>query len=250
MTPRAAAEELRTARLARVPRIPFTDADPALDERWGYAVQDADREWRSTSGERVIGVKLGLTSRAKQLTMGVHQPIAGFLTDAMTTGPRLWARTSHPRAEPEIAFRLAHALDAPLTERSAPGAVDGIAAAIEIIDSRYAGFAFRLPDVLADNASAAGFVTGPWRPLDADPADLKCTFTADGEILHTATGAAILGDPLRALVFLSEHLSRRDESLPAGSVVLAGALTDAVPVRPGVTYRATFDHLDPAEVQA
>ena len=177
---RTAAEELRVARLAGVPRAPFTDTDPALDERWGYQVQDEDRAQRLSQGERVVGAKLGLTSRAKQVTMGVHQPIVGFLTDAMHLpnghDTDLFSRTAQPRIEPEIAFRL-------------------------------------------------GGVVG--RPV------------------HTATGAAVLGHPLLALVQLSEHLAKRGERLPVGAIVLAGALTDAVPIRPGVLYRAEIDRLGP-----
>ncbi|MGX6607668.1 2-keto-4-pentenoate hydratase [Micromonosporaceae bacterium Da 78-11] len=244
-----AAAELRAARLSRTPRAPFTDTEPGLDEEWGYAVQDADRAERLARGERVVGAELGLTSRTKQVTMGVHQPIVGFLTDAMRLpagdDDGLLTRTAQPRIEPEIAVRLGRAVDRPLTLASAAAAIDGVAVAVEIIDSRYAGFGFRLPDVVADNTSAAAFLVGEWADPDVagDLAALGCVFTGDGRELHTATGAAILGHPLRALIHLSEHLARRGERLPAGAVVLAGALTDAVPIRPGVHYRAEIDRL-------
>ncbi|MFI5938233.1 2-keto-4-pentenoate hydratase [Actinoplanes sp. NPDC051494] len=242
---RAAADELRVARLDRVARAPFTDTDPSLDESWGYAVQDLDRARRVAAGERVVGAKLGLTSRAKQVTIGVHQPIVGFLTDAMDAGAGagVLSRTGQPRIEPEIAFRLGAALDRPLTFEDVGDVVDGVAVAMEIIDSRFAGFRFRPADVLADNTSAAGFLTGPWIPpaRAGDLAAAGCVFSVDGEVAGTATGAAILGHPLRALVHLAEHLARRGEMLPVGSVVLAGAFTDAVPVRPGATYRVRID---------
>ena len=243
-----AAEQLRAAREARPTRAPFTDADPSLDEEWGYGVQDEDRAWRLAAGERLIGAKLGLTSKAKQTTMGVHQPIVGFLTDAMGLhGVR--ERTAQPRIEPEIAFRLGAALDRPLTQAPAAALIDGVAAAAEIIDSRFAGFGFRLPDVIADNTSAAGFAVGDW--VDAgDLAAVTCTFSEDSQVLYTAPGSAILGHPLRALVHLSQHLARRGESLPAGSVVLAGALTDAVPLRPGAAYRIEIDGLGTLTVTA
>ena len=248
---RTAAEELRVARLAGVPRAPFTDTDPALDERWGYQVQDEDRAQRLSQGERVVGAKLGLTSRAKQVTMGVHQPIVGFLTDAMHLpnghDTDLFSRTAQPRIEPEIAFRLGGVVDRPLTVSAAADAIDGVAVAAEIIDSRYSGFGFRLPDVVADNTSAAAFVVGDWVDPSAagDLAAVRCVFSADGRPVHTATGAAVLGHPLLALVQLSEHLAKRGERLPVGAIVLAGALTDAVPIRPGVLYRAEIDRLGP-----
>jgi len=247
MTPAFAAEALRAARATRSPRKPFTDDDATLDEQWGYRVQDEDRAQRLARGERIVGAKLGLTSRAKQVTMDVHQPIVGFLSDAMHVADSddVFARTAQPRIEPEIAFRLGRVLDRPLTMADAADAIDGVAVAMESIDSRYAGFGFRLPDVVADNTSAAAFVVGDW----VDPATagglaaVRCVFSGDGSELHSATGAAVLGHPLRALLHLSEHLVQRGEHLPAGAIVLAGALTDAVPIRPGVEYRADIDHL-------
>jgi 2-oxo-3-hexenedioate decarboxylase len=248
-TVRAAADSLRAARLARAPRAPFTDTDPTLSELWGYDVQDVDRAQRLADGERLVGAKLGLTSRAKQLTMGVGQPIVGFLTDAMHLHPgnqaQVLAAAAQPRIEPEIAFRLGRDLDAPLTWWTAMQAIDAVAVAAEIIDSRYAGFGFRLPDVVADNTSAAGFLLGPWRTPGSvgDLATVGCVLSVDGRVVHTAAGAAILGHPLRALVHLSEHLARRGERLPAGAVVLAGALTDAVPIQPGAVHRAEINGL-------
>ena len=239
-----AARVLREARSARVPRRPFTDADPTLDEDWGYRVQDLDRAERVAAGERVVGAKLGLTSRAKQRTMGVGKPIVGFLTDAMQLGvgddDRVIARTAQPRVELEIAFRLGRDLDHPLTPWTAAQAVDAVAVAVEVIDSRYAAFGFRLPDVVADNTSAAGFLIGQWTSPRSvgDLATAGCILSVDGVVAHTATGAAILGHPLRALVHLSEHLVRRGVRLTAGAVVLAGALTDAVPVSPRAVHRA------------
>ena len=253
-TEASAAGSLREARAARVPRRPFTDSDPTLDEDWGYRVQDLDRVARVAVGEQLVGAKLGLTSRAKQRTMGVAQPIVGFLTDAMQLGAGrdadVLARTAQPRVEPEIAFRLARDLDRPLTPWTAEQAADAVAVAVEVIDSRYASFGFRLPDVVADNTSAAGFLVGPWTRLRqaGDLATAGCVLSVDGTIAHTATGAAILGHPLRALVHLSEHLARRGERLVAGTVVLAGALTDAVPVRRGAVHRTEIRGLGAVEL--
>ncbi|GLY08775.1 fumarylacetoacetate hydrolase family protein [Actinoplanes sp. NBRC 101535] len=253
MTPVAAAADLRSARLTRIPRRPFTDTDATLDVRWGYQAQNADRVQRVAQGERIVGAKMGLTSAAKQATMGVHQPIAGFLTDAMRLPAGhnydLLARTAQPRIEPEIAFRLGVVVDRPLTMASAADAIDGIAAAAEIIDSRYAAYGFRLPDVVADNTSAAAFVIGDWiDPAAAgDLAALRCVFAADSRVLASSTGAAILGHPLQALIHLSNHLSSHGGYLRPGAVVLAGAVTDAVTIAPGVTYRAEIENLGAVE---
>lgn len=249
MTPAEAQGALQAARGERRILEAFTAADPTLDEQWGYDVQALDRDQRTSGGERIIGAKLGLTSAAKQQRMNVAQPIVGFLTDAMRSTPdslaqdlRHWAQ---PRIEPEIAFLTGRPIDAPLTLAQAARALEGVTVAAEIIDSRYRGFRFRLPDVVADNTSAAGFLLGSFAPL-ADPDDLPavpCTITVDDTVVHSANGAAILGQPLNAIVWLSEHLARHGQTLPTGSVVLAGALTDAVPLVAGSHYAIDMGNL-------
>jgi 2-oxo-3-hexenedioate decarboxylase len=235
---------LRTARRARRNLAPFTDIEPALGERWGYEVQGLDRAHRVQSGEQVIGAKLGLTSHAKQQRMGVDRPIVGFLTDTMLLAPErigaALASWAQPRIEPEIAFVTALPIDRALAPDEVGAHIATVGIAAEIIDSRWTDYRFRLPDVVADNTSAAGVVLGgsPVRLTDAgDLASLTCELAVDGEVIHRATGAAILGEPLRAVELLAEHLERRGESLPAGSLVLAGALTDAVPLVAGQHYR-------------
>jgi 2-oxo-3-hexenedioate decarboxylase len=173
-----------------------------------------------------VGAKLGLTSAPKQQTMGVHQPIVGFLTDAMHDADP--TSLAQPRVEPEIAYRLGADLSEELTPEQVGDVVDAVAPALEVLDSRWTGYRFRLADVLADNTSAAGFVLGAWAPL-RDLRDAEVRWLVDGDLVATTTPAAILGDPLLAVVHLSRHLAERGETLPAGSVVLAGAMTDAVP---------------------
>jgi len=250
VNPRDAADLLRSARLERRTLQPFTDAQPDLDEAWGYQVQAALRDDSLAAGDRVIGAKLGLTSVAKQERMGVDRPIVGFLTESMLlaadrVGDAL-ATWVQPRIEPEIAFVTAHAIDRALAPSKLMDAVATVTVAAEVIDSRWTGYRFRLPDVVADNTSAAGVVLGRDAvPLSAvgDLAALRCEVEVDDEVVHRATGAAILGHPLRALQLLSEHFERHRSSLPAGSLVLAGALTDAVPLVVGRRYRLSVEGL-------
>jgi 2-oxo-3-hexenedioate decarboxylase len=223
--PADAAAALREARAGRRTRPPFTDAEPDLGAAWGLAVQDLDRAARVAAGERVIGAKHGLTRVPKQRTMGIDQPIVGFLTDAMADVDL--ASLAQPRVEPEIAFVLGRDLGRPLTRAEAGRWVDGVLLALEVLDSRYDGYRFRQADVLADNTSAAGVVLGDPFALSDDLPRLACTWTVDGHV-EVVRPAAILGDPLLALVHLSAHLGDRGESLPAGAVVLCGAMTDAV----------------------
>lgn len=250
MTPEEAATTLWEARLARRTLSPFTDEHPSLDEEWAYDVQAEDRRRRLRSGERLIGAKLGLTSTAKQQRMGVDRPIVGFLTDAMLVRPdeidsRL-ATWGQPRIEPEIAFVTSRPIDRALEADEVAAHVATVGVAAEIIDSRWIGYRFRLADVVADNTSAAGVVLGG-KPIRidevADLSSLACEVEVDGQVVHRATGDAILGDPLRALQLLAAHLARRGESLPAGSLVLAGALTDAVPLTARHHYRLSLESL-------
>lgn len=250
MTPDRAADLLLRARTTQTTLEPFTDEHPSLDEDWGYAVQDLDRSRRLLAGEHLVGAKLGLTSAAKQQRMGVDRPIVGFLGDTMVLSAErvadALARWSQPRIEPEIAFVTAQPLSRSLSEDEISAAISTVQVAAEIIDSRWSGYRFRLPDVLADNTSAAGLLLGgdPIPLADAgDLSSLRCEVVVDGETVHEATGAAILGHPLRAVQLLSEHLERRGETLPAGSLVLAGALTDAVPLAVGRRYRLAVERL-------
>jgi 2-oxo-3-hexenedioate decarboxylase len=247
--PRQAANLLRAARLECQTLPPFTDAHPNLTEDWGYAVQALARHDSVLEDGGVVGAKLGLTSLAKQQRMGVDRPIAGFLTSAMLLGPEevggALTRWAQPRVEPEIAFVTARDIHHALTPDAVEASVDAVAVAAEIIDSRFTNYRFRLPDVVADNTSAAGVLIGTPIPLGAvaDLASLRCEVEVDGEVVHRATGAAILGHPLRAVQRLAEHLERHEESLPAGSLVLAGALTDAVPLLADRSYRLTVEGL-------
>jgi 2-oxo-3-hexenedioate decarboxylase len=249
MTPTEAAARLAEARHARTTIDPFTDTVEGLDEAWAYAVQVEDRHARLQQGERVIGAKLGLTSVAKQQRMGVDRPIVGFLTDRMLVPPeQIGARLtdwSQPRIEPEIAFATSRPVDSALGLDDVRAHIATVGVAAEVIDSRWSDYRFRLPDVVADNTSAAGVVVGASVPLDdvADLAPLACTVSVDGQIVHEATGAAILGDPLLAVQLLSHHLERSGEVLPAGSLVLAGALTDAVPLTSGHRYGLIIESL-------
>lgn len=226
--------ECETGRRSRAPLTAEEWPDLTADE--GYRIQDAVRELREKRGERVIGVKMGLTSRAKQQTMKVDRPIVGWVTDVMRVSgdePLPADRFIHPRAEPELFFRLGTDLSgSSVTREDAASAVALVCAGVDIIDSRYDGYSFTLPDVTADSASAAGFVFGPvLRSLSEVDLELESVIVeVDGAIVDSATGAAILGHPLDAVVSGVHLLAERGHGLRAGDWVLAGAMTDAVPV--------------------
>lgn len=234
------------ARVETVP--PLTDAWAGLDVQTAYQIQDELLRLRVERGERLVGLKLGLTSVAKQKAMGVDLPLVAWLTDAMLLAPTdaLGTDLIHPRAEPEIVFVMERSLSGPrVTMPEALGAVGSVWAGIEVIDSRYTDFRFTLPDVIADNASAARFVLGPRsvRPYDVDLSVEACLLNIDGTTVASATGAAVQGHPGQAPALGANILAERGLAIEAGWIVLTGGMTEAAHVPPGTTAVAEFTHL-------
>lgn len=246
-TVQRAADELLSCEDGGRGREPLSDEWSELDLATAYDIQDATRDRRVARGERVIGVKLGLTSRAKQRTMNVDQPLVAWLTDAMVlpTGSPV-PDLIHPRVEPELLFVLGSDLAGPgITTARAMAAVATVHAAAEVIDSRYLNFHFTLPDVVADNASSGAFVTGAVarRVQDLDLALEAVLVEIDGRVVDSATGAAILGNPGEALAAAANMLGARGIALEAGWVVLAGAMTDAVMLEPSSSLSFHYSSL-------
>lgn len=211
-----------------------------------YLVQAMALERRYSRGERQVGIKMGLTSRAKMLQVGVDELVWGRLTNAMLIedgGEIDLTKFVHARAEPEIAFLMKRPLSGPVSPAQAIAAVEAIAPAIEIIDSRYENFKFSLSDVVADNSSSSGFVVGPWCRPDTDISNLGVVFELDGRAAQIGSSAAILGHPARALAAASRMLGANMMNIEEGWIVMAGAATAAESLRPGVHVRNTVEHL-------
>lgn len=243
------ADTVLAAELGRQEMGRITDRWPDLDLPTAYAAQRLLIERKVAAGEHVIGVKLGLTSRAKQQRMGISSPLTAVLTDRMLlpAGEPLRAdELIHPRIEPEIVFILGDRLEGPgMTAARVLAAIDTVHAGAEVIDSRYANFSFALPDVVADNASSARFAVGA-DGVSAVGLDLwleACLLRLNGQVVETATGAAIQGHPLDALAIAVNDLAKRGEAIEAGSIVLTGGMTDAIPVQPGDDVRVDFTSL-------
>lgn len=195
-----------------------------------YAVQLASIQRRLDRGETRIGIKMGFTSRAKMVQMGVSDLIWGRLTSGMLVEDGGSIRLEdyvHPRVEPEIAFLIRKPLAGNVTIPQALAAVEAVAPALEIIDSRYQDFKFSLTDVVADNSSSSGFVVGPWSRPDIDLSNLGLVMAFNGRPQAFGSSAAILGHPLRSLVAAARVVAEAGETLSPGDLVLAGGATAA-----------------------
>ncbi len=206
------------------------DPEGELSLADAYAIQAASIQRRVGRGERRVGVKMGFTSRAKmmQVEEGASVRFSRFL---------------HPRVEPELAFVLKKPLAGDVTAVEALAAVEAVAPALEIIDSRYQDFKFSLPDVIADNASSSGFVIGAWGDPHQDFGNLGLIMSMDGRTVQVGSTAAILGHPLRSLVAAARLSAAAGEPLQAGWIVMAGGATPAECIKPGQYVSVEMERL-------
>jgi 2-keto-4-pentenoate hydratase len=244
-----AAKRLETAADTGVPCPPvrglFADGD--IDA--AYNVQRLHTERLLVAGHRLIGRKIGLTSPAVQHQLGVDQPDFGALFSTMTVaddGSVRAGRLLQPKVEAEIAV----VLGADLTGRDCTtddvrAATAYLSPALEIVDSRIAGWDITIVDTVADNASSGLFVLGDARVSisDVEPAEVGMQLYRGAELVSEGSGRDCLGDPLNAAAWLASTLARRGEPLRAGDVVLTGALGPMVPAVPGDVFTARISAL-------
>jgi 2-keto-4-pentenoate hydratase len=249
------ADELWEADRTARPVAPLTDRYPDLDVEDAYAIQSINIERRTAAGQRVVGRKVGLTSRPMQELLGVDEPDFGVLTDEMVVedGDQIpMARLVQPRVEAELAFVMERDLAGPgVSTATALAAIAGALPAVEIVDSRVADWKIKLVDTVADNASSGLLVLGGrMRPVeDLDLRLLGVVVSRGGELLDTGAGAAALGNPARCVAWLANKLGSLGSGLRAGDVVLPGAVHKMVPVQPGDVFRAEFAHLGAVTVR-
>jgi 2-keto-4-pentenoate hydratase len=238
------ADELAQAGEQVRPVAPLTGRVPGLDLPGAYAVQDALVARWAAAGHRVVGHKVGLTSAAMQAQLGVDQPDSGVLLDRMVLADGAVIDTGRliaPRVEAEIAF----VLDAPVLPTATPdqaaAAIASVAIALEVIDSRILDWRIGVCDTVADNASSAYAVLG-WPVPATDAGDLRTlglTLHRQGQLVATGAGAAVLGDPVLALIWLARRLADRGRQLQAGHIVLPGAVHASLPITAGDVITAT-----------
>jgi 2-oxopent-4-enoate hydratase len=241
-----AARRLGDAARAGVPCSPVRDLVGSTDVDAAYAVQQVLREEALAVGRRVVGRKIGLTARVVQQQLGVDQPDFGVLYEDMAyasgdTVPS--SRLLQPKIEAEVAFELGIDLDGPTDPDGVRAAVRRVLPALEIVDSRIAGWDITFGDTVADNASSGLYVLGEntvgTHDLTAlDLPSVAMTLHKDGEEASSGTGEACLGDPVSALFWLARAAHQLGDPLRAGQIILSGALGPMVPVAPGDTVRA------------
>lgn len=253
--PAGKARLLYEARRDRRAIEPFTDEDDTLTMADGYAVQAELTRLLVADGDRIIGYKVGLTSAPMQQMVGVDSPDYGPVLGSTVFADGDAVPLSGfiaPKLEAEIVFVLGERLEGPgVTVVDAGRATAGIAAAMEIVDSRFADWRIRLADTVADLASnGAVAVSGRVVPLDGLDARLVgMTLTRNGELVDTGAGAAALGDPLAVVAWLANTLGENGIALEPGHLVMTGALHAAVPMNDGDVFRADFDRLGPVTVK-
>ncbi|UJL45595.1 fumarylacetoacetate hydrolase family protein [Virgibacillus sp. NKC19-16] len=225
------------------------DLYPELSIDEAYLVQEELIRQKLEEGSKIIGPKMGITSEAKMKQMDVDDPIYGYVFDNMVVEEGDSIAISdyiHPKVEPEIGFILSRDLEGPgITTLDVLRATEYVFPAIEIIDSRYENFNFTLPDVIADNTSAAGAVFGTYlrKPEELELDVVGVTLSINGEVQSLGAGAAVLNHPAKSVARLANMLAKKGEKVKAGQPILSGGITAAVRLSPGDFVNAKYGGL-------
>ena len=239
-------DELYAALTAGKTVSPLTSRGFDITIEDAYHIQQRMLARRIEKGEKVVGKKIGVTSKAVMNMLGVGQPDFGYLLDGMVynEGESIpMDSLIQPKAEGEIAFLMNKDLMGPgLTAADILAATEGVMACFEIVDSRIQDWKIKIQDTVADNASCGVFVLGDKLvdPKKVDLAVCGMVLEKNGEIVVTGAGAATMASPVNAMVWLANTLGRLGIGLNAGDIVLSGALGAMVPVQAGDSLRCTI----------
>lgn len=246
MDTQKAADILYGAEKDRVQVTMISQDNPGMTIDDAYAIQLKNIARRVAEGEKVIGMKIGLTSKGMQQLLGVDVPDYGHLTDRMLLlegQPCPTGELIQPKVEGELAFCLKKTLKGPaVTIADVYDATGYVVPALEIVDSRIKDWKIKLVDTIADNGSSARLVVGS-RMTPIHEVDMRLTgmnFEKNGELANSGTTAEVWGNPAAAVAWLANALSAYDIELKAGSIILAGALTAALPAKAGDSFTASF----------
>ena len=249
-----AAQMLRTAEQTREPVKQLSITWPHITFEDAYAIQNLVQQKKMAEGRKLIGHKVGLTSKAMQRSSQIDEPDYGHLLDDMVIADG--AKVPHerfciPRVEVELAFVLNKPLRGPgvrLTD--VLNATEYVVPSLEIVDARVQN-PRKIFDTIADNGAAAGIVMGgrPVRPMDVDLRWVGGIMYVNGEIEETGLAAGVLGHPAMGVAWLANKLTEHGVGLEAGHIVLAGSFTRVIFARKGDTVHGDFGHLGGVAVQ-
>jgi 2-oxopent-4-enoate/cis-2-oxohex-4-enoate hydratase len=248
-------DELYEALCEKKTVAPLTSRAPeiTIDDAYHVSLRMVDN--RLDAGESIIGKKIGVSSKAVQEMLNVHQPDFGFLTDKMLyeNGAKMPISDEliQPRAEGEIAFMLKKSLSGPgVTPVDVIRATEFVLPCFEIVDSRIHDWNIKIQDTIADNASCGLFVVGDEavRPSDVDLVTCGMVLEKNGEVVSTGAGAAALGSPVNCVAWLANTLGRFGITLDAGEIILSGSLVPLEPVKPGDSMRVDIGGIGSASV--
>jgi 2-oxopent-4-enoate/cis-2-oxohex-4-enoate hydratase len=234
---------------------PLTSRHPGLDIDHAYRIQQRMIGRRIDAGERIVGKKIGVTSRAVMNMLGVYRPDFGYMLDGMiyNEGESIDIATLiQPKAEGEIAFVLKRDLMGPgVTNAEVLAATECVMPCFEIVDSRIRDWKIKIEDTVADNASCGVFVLGDQAvdPRRIDLALCGMVLERNGEIVATGAGAAALGSPVNAVAWLANTLGALGIPLKAGEVILSGALAAMFPAKAGDSFRVSIGGLGSCSVR-
>jgi 2-oxopent-4-enoate/cis-2-oxohex-4-enoate hydratase len=252
----ALGDELFAALRARRVLAPLTEREAGIHIDDAYQISLRMLERRKADGERVVGKKIGVTSKPVQDMLGVHQPDFGFLTDRMHVADGATVSLAahsliQPRAEGEIAFVLKKDLKGPgVTEAQVIDATDYVSPCFEIVDSRIRDWKIKIQDTVADNASCGVFLLGTAHvdPRKLDLAAVKMTIHKNGAHAAAGEGRAVQGHPATAVAWLANTLGRFGIPFLAGEIILSGSLAPLLPAVPGDRFEMTLEGLGSASV--
>ncbi len=234
--------------------LPLTKMNPDLTVEEAYNIQLDNIQVKLEKGEAISGKKIGLTSLAMQQLLGVNEPDYGHLLQSMEVkngGIISRQQLLEPKVEGEIAFFLKKELAGPnVTVADVLDATDYVAAALEVVDSRVAGWKIKLCDTVADNASSGLYVLGDKKipPHQLDLTEEKMTFYKNGQLINEGIGKAALGDPAYCVAWLANKLSEFGITLKANEIILSGALSAASNAEKGDGFAAKFQTLGEVKV--
>ena len=249
------ADELLQAEMGAYQISKITDQYSDMTVEDAYSIQLENISKKVASGEKVIGLKVGLTSKAMQNLLGVNEPDYGHLTDKMLMAEGdycLIKELIQPKVEGELAFCLNKTLKGPgVTIADVYNATGWVAPAIEIVDSRIKHWKINLNDTIADNGSSARLVLGGrmTKIEDIDMRLIGMKLEKNGELLSTGTGAEVWGNPAASVAWLANKLSEFDIELKEGNIILSGAVTAAVPAEAEDVFTVSFAGLGSVSVK-